>query len=90
MRNKELIKSLAGGLESLSGKTVAILTHFGGDPDSIGASYVLGNILRFTWRVRTLFKVPSDPSSHCKAFMKRLGFEESEDIEGADAYVVVD
>ena len=90
MRNKELIKSLAEGLESLSGETAAILTHFGGDPDSIGASYVLGNILRSTWRVRTLFKVPSDPSSHCKAFMERLGFEESEDIEGADAYVVVD
>ncbi len=90
MRNKELIESLVNKLEKLSGKTVAILTHSGGDPDSIGASYVLGNILKSLWNVEALFKVPSDPSSHCRAFMKRLGFEESEDIERVDAYLVVD
>lgn len=91
MRRKELIGLLANKLGELSSKgTVAILTHSGGDPDSIGASYVLGNILRSLWSAEVLFRVPSDPSSQLRAFMKRLGLDESESVEQASAYVVVD
>ena len=90
MRDQELIKSLSMRLAGFSGKLVGILTHSGGDPDSIGASYTLSNILKAVWSARTLFKIPSEASSHNRSLLERLDFEESDEVDKADVFIVVD
>ena len=68
MRDEELIKSLKERLEKLSGRVTVILTHSGGDPDSIGAAFVLARILKSILNVSTIFKVPAEVSTHSKSF----------------------
>ena len=65
MRDLEFIQFLDRGLYLVRGEAVAILTHAGGDPDSIGASYTLINILKEIYKVKkTLFTIPSRPVSY--------------------------
>lgn len=90
MRNAALIESIARGLRRLSGKVVTILTHSSGDPDSIGAGYVLSNMLERLLDVKALFVVPEGPSTHAAALIDRLGLRLSEDIGDPDAYIVLD
>jgi len=91
MRNRSLISSLDRGLSRLEGKVVAILTHAGGDPDSIGSSYVLMNILKQIYQARkTMFRIPSRPSAHSKALLNYLGLSPAEDVSEANFFIVVD
>lgn len=90
MRDKTLIESVESALMKLSGMKVAILIHSGGDPDSIGAAYVLSNILKSLMRCEPLFRIPSDPSTHSVAFLNRLGISQSDEIESAEAYLILD
>ena len=89
MRDKKLIESVEKVLRSLSGMRVAILIHSGGDPDSIGAAYVLSNILRSLMGCEPLFKIP-EPSTHTLAFLDRLGVSQSEEVGSAEAYLILD
>ncbi len=90
MRSAALIELMAKRLRDFSEKTIMILTHVGGDPDSIGAAYVLSNILGRLMKSRTLFVIPEGPSTHSTALMNRLGLSTSEDINYADVYLVLD
>ncbi len=90
MRDEELIKSLKNRLEKLSGKLTAILTHSGGDPDSVGASFVLSRILNSILNVPTIFKIPAEVSTHSRSFMELLGLKESDKVEAAEAFIVLD
>lgn len=89
MRNKKLIESIEKALRSLSKTRVAILIHSGGDPDSVGAAYVLSNILRSLMGCEPLLKIP-EPSTHAMAFLSRLGISQSEEVESAEAYLILD
>ena len=90
MRNERLIKLLEEKLREFSGKSIAILTHSGGDPDSIGSAYVLSNMLRSLINVTPLFKIPSETSTHSAVLLSRLGINQSEKVEAAEAYLVLD
>ncbi|MEM2187738.1 MAG: DHH family phosphoesterase [Nitrososphaerota archaeon] len=90
MRSADFIEIIAKKLRELSGKTVAILTHAGGDPDSIGAAYVLSNMLEKLMSARALLEIPEGPSTHSAALMGRLGISSSENVDNADAYLVLD
>jgi len=90
MRNAVLVELIAKRLRTLSGKVVAILTHAGGDPDSIGSAYVLSNMLEKLMCAKLLFVIPEGPSTHSAALVERLGLSISEHLDLADAYVVLD
>ena len=90
MRDEDLIKSLSSRLEKLSGKKIALLTHSGGDPDSIGSAFVLSNILKSRMHAETLFKIPSETSTYSKVFLERLGLEQSEELEDAETLIILD
>lgn len=90
MRKPELVSSLSKALRELRGRRVAILTHGGGDADSIGSAYVLSNLLRKHYGVEEIFfTVPGSISTHSKVILNYLEFELSE-VEDADTYIVVD
>ncbi len=90
MRKPELVSSLSETLRELRGRRVAILTHAGGDADSIGSAYILSNLLRKNYGAEEVFfKVPGSISTHSKAILSYLEFEIS-GIEDADTYIVVD
>jgi len=89
MRDQEFIEFLGKGLYLVRGEAVAILTHAGGDPDSIGASYTLINILKKIYGTkRTLFTIPSRPSTHSKALLNHLNLM-IDDIEGHEGYFII-
>ncbi len=90
MRDEDLIRSLSNRLENLSKKLVGVLTHSGGDPDSIGAAFVLSNILKKRLNIDPLFKVPSEISTHSQVFLEMLGLQQSENIGEADAFIILD
>jgi len=90
MRNEGLIRSLGERLSRLSGGRSAILTHYGGDPDSIAAAYVLSKILKSSLNISTSFKIPAEVSAQGKALMEMLGMKEAGDINSAEAFIVLD
>ena len=91
MRDSSLIERLDGRLaEVCSGSSVTILSHWGGDADSVGSAYVLSKLLRGRYGASsTGFRIPDSPTSHARAIMAKLGFEESEP-EKTDLYIAVD
>ena len=89
MRDRKFIELLDKGLYPVRGGAVAILTHAGGDPDSIGASYTLINILKKAYAVRKiLFTIPSRPSTHSKALLNHLNLT-IDDLKGHEGYFIV-
>ncbi len=89
MRNPTLIKRLAEALEGLAGEKVRIITHSGGDPDSIGSAYVLSNILRRIGVEDVGVIIPESISTHSRSLLSYLGLELGE-VKGDEAYIVVD
>lgn len=90
MRDERLILSLSGALQEAAGRLVGLLTHAGGDPDSIGSAYVLKNILLKAYGARGVaFTIPGSPSTHSRALLNYLGLDVG-DIERAEIFVVVD
>ena len=92
MRDESFIRGVEECLRLLSGKIVAIITHSGGDPDSIGAAYVLSNILKKTFQANeVLFRIPSEASTHSLSLLERLGFKESENgLDMVDCFLILD
>ncbi|MDW8083694.1 MAG: DHH family phosphoesterase [Candidatus Caldarchaeum sp.] len=91
MRDHGLIRSLHRTLERLAyGKRVQIVSHWGGDADSVGASYVLTNLLKDIYQASEVgFIIPEEVSAHVKAIMERIGFAEKIVAE-PEVYVLVD
>lgn len=91
MRSPSLISSLHGALRGLKGLRVAVLTHAGGDPDSIGSAYVLLRMLnRVYGAAETFFQVPLSPTTHSKALLSNFSLQLFQDISGAEALVALD
>ncbi|RLG01889.1 MAG: hypothetical protein DRN49_00320 [Thaumarchaeota archaeon] len=89
MRDREFIESLDKGLYLVRGEAVAILTHAGGDPDSIGASYTLINILKKIYGVKkVLFTIPSRPSTHSRVLLNHLNLVIN-DLKGHEGYFII-
>jgi len=89
MRDRGFVELLDRGLNLVRGGVVAILTHAGGDSDSIGASYTLINILKKVYAVeKILFTIPSRPSTHSKALLNHLNLTIDE-LRGHEGYFIV-
>jgi len=91
MRNAHLVISLDHHLQnSTKDKNVAVLTHWGGDADSVGAAFLLLRLLREQYGVKkTQFAVPDTPTAHASAILNHLGLEIT-GVSDADVYILVD
>ncbi|MEM1945320.1 MAG: DHH family phosphoesterase, partial [Nitrososphaerota archaeon] len=91
MRENRLVDSLHKRLGELCvGRTVQLVTHWGGDADSIGSSYVLSKLIKSRYgAIMTAIFIPENPTSHSKAIMSRLGFSEGL-LARPDLYIAVD
>lgn len=91
MRNHSLIRQLHEMLSSyVRGKKVQIISHWGGDPDSVGAAYILDRCFRNFYEASEVgFVIPEEVSAHVKAIMDYVGFSEKI-VTSPDAYVLVD
>jgi len=91
MRNESFISLLSRELSQLASLRVSILTHAGGDPDSICSAYCLKKILKETFNVSNVWiSVPDSPTAHTKALVEYLQIEVTHDVRAADTYIVVD
>jgi len=91
MRNELFVSLLSGELSLLGGLRVIILTHAGGDPDSICSAYCLKKILMETFNVNNVWiSVPDSPTAHTKALVEYFEIEVIHDVRDADTYIVVD
>ena len=91
MRDERLVERLHRRLgEACRGKTVALISHWGGDADSIGSSYVLSRLVKSIYgAVDTVFKIPDEPTTYAKAVMSKLGFTEGV-LSNPDLYIAID
>jgi nanoRNase/pAp phosphatase (c-di-AMP/oligoRNAs hydrolase) len=91
MRDLNLIRKLHGSLAAhVPGKKAQILTHWGGDADAVGSSYVLKRLLENIYTASDVgFIVPEDPSSHTAVIMRLLGLSEKL-VADPDLYILVD
>ncbi|MEM0274995.1 MAG: DHH family phosphoesterase [Nitrososphaerota archaeon] len=93
MRDPELIALIAKTLREVEGLgQVVILTHVGGDPDSIASAYVLRELLLKKLKVKLVdVVVPEEPTAHIKPILTYLSLNVLEDVpKDAEAYFVVD
>jgi nanoRNase/pAp phosphatase (c-di-AMP/oligoRNAs hydrolase) len=92
IRSRVFVSSLLNHLAELRGKKVAVLTHLGGDQDSIAAAYVLGNLLRDLYgaEVAEGVHVPGDVSDVSERFAASLSIHLAPELPEAEHYVAVD
>jgi nanoRNase/pAp phosphatase (c-di-AMP/oligoRNAs hydrolase) len=92
LRSKEFVSSLSNHLTELRGKRVGVLTHLGGDQDSIAAAYVLGNLLRGLYGadVAEGVHVPGEVSDVSERFAAALSIQLAPELPEAEHYVAVD
>lgn len=91
MRDEVLISLLDRELEQLCKLRVVILTHAGGDPDSICSAYFLRKLLKEIYNVDNVWIcVPDSPIAHAKALIEYFKIELIQGVEDVDAYIVVD
>lgn len=85
-----LVRMLAGCLPSLEGSKVTVITHAGGDADAIASAYVMSNILRSRYGVKTSLCIPEGPSSLSKLLLDYLEQDWSQDPDKSGFYILVD
>ncbi|MEN2974368.1 MAG: DHH family phosphoesterase [Candidatus Caldarchaeales archaeon] len=91
MRDEKLISNLVRELQAIKGLRISILTHEGGDPDSICSAFVLRKVMREIFQARdTFIIVPDTPTSHSKALLEYFSIDLLQDPEDVEVYVVVD
>lgn len=92
MKDRTLAKDVSNFLGSMSGKTVAIITHVGGDADAIGAAYVLKRILEEGVGCTAVHvHIPDEMSAQVKAMVNYLKIDVKSDAIGdVDAVILVD
>lgn len=93
MRDRELIARIAKTLKEIEGlRHVVILTHIGGDPDSVASAYMLRELLLKKFKVKLVdVVIPEEPTAHIKPILTYLSLNVLEDVhEDAEAYFVVD
>jgi len=92
IRSREFVSGLSNHLTELRGKRVGVLTHLGGDQDSIAAAYVLGNLLRDLYGadVAEGVHVPGEVSEVSERFAAALSVQLAPELPEAEHYVAVD
>jgi len=92
IRSREFVSSLSNHLTELRGKRVGVLTHLGGDQDSIAAAYVLGNLLRGLYGADVVegVHVPGEVSDVSERFAAALSIQLAPELPEAEHYVAVD
>ncbi len=67
-----------------------VLSHWGGDADSVGSAYVMCRLLSQNYEAsETGFLIPEESALHVKAIMEHLGVKEKL-VEKPDVYLLVD
>ncbi|MCS7109864.1 MAG: DHH family phosphoesterase [Candidatus Caldarchaeum sp.] len=91
MRDHQFVRQLSQTIGfHVRGKRVQIVSHWGGDADSVGASYVLNRLLTDVYESAEVgFIIPEETSAHVKAIMEHLGFAEKL-LADPDVYLLVD
>ncbi|MCS7095091.1 MAG: DHH family phosphoesterase [Thaumarchaeota archaeon] len=91
IRSPELIWRLWERLSALRGLRVTILTHVGGDPDSLASSMVLKSLLeRAIGCAEVHVHVPGEFSDSAKRFASALEMKLAHELPDSDSYVAVD
>ncbi len=92
MKDRILAKDVSDFLSSISGKTVAIVTHVGGDADAVGAAYVLKRVLEEVVGCTAVYvHIPDETSAQVKAMVDYLELEiRSGPIGDVDIIILVD
>lgn len=83
--------SLAQTLTKISSSNVSIITHSGGDPDSIGAAFVAGNIIaKLSGREPPPITVPEGETSLANSILQHLRANSLEEVGESDYYILID
>lgn len=92
MKNRVLVEGICNLLRSMSGKTVAIVTHVGGDADAVGAAYALKRILEEVVGCASVrIHIPDEISAQVRAMVSRFNIDARNDpIGDADAIMLID
>jgi nanoRNase/pAp phosphatase (c-di-AMP/oligoRNAs hydrolase) len=91
MRDRFFIDSIVRQLEELPGERIGIVTHVGGDADSISSCMVLRNILTSIYNKRDVYIIVPDQVSELSSNLARaLGLEISTQHIDVDSYVALD
>jgi len=92
IRSRDFVSSLSNHLARLKGMRVGLLTHLGGDQDSIAAAYVLGNLLRDLYGAEVVdgVHVPGEVSDLSARFAEALSIRLASELPEAEHYVAVD
>ncbi len=92
IRSRDFVSSLSNHLARLKGMRVGLLTHLGGDQDSIAAAYVLGNLHRDLYGAEVVdgVHVPGEVSDLSARFAEALSIRLAPELPEAEHYVAVD
>ncbi len=91
MRERQFIDSIVKSLENLPGKSVGIVTHIGGDADSLTSAMVLRNILIKIYNKEVVSViVPDQITEMSDSLAQLLGLRISTEPIKADAYILLD
>ncbi len=92
IRSRGFVSSLSNHLAALKGKRVGVLTHLGGDQDSVAAAYVLGNLLSdlYEAEVANGVHVPGEVSDVSARFAAAFSIQLAPELPEAEHYVAVD
>ncbi|MEM1964329.1 MAG: DHH family phosphoesterase [Candidatus Caldarchaeum sp.] len=91
MRDHSFISEVHKTLQHhIRGRRVQVLSHWGGDADSVGSAYVMCRLLTQNYEATEAgFLIPEESALHVKAIMQHLRFEEKP-VETPDVYLLVD
>lgn len=91
MRNQDFIAAITKQLKELSGERIGIITHVGGDADSVTSSLVLRNILikRFNKKAVHII-IPDQITELTSSLVRMLGINVSTGLIDVDSYVAID
>lgn len=92
MRKPEVIHELDSFLRNnTQGKKITVITHWGGDADSIGAAYVLIRLLEKHYGASSVsLIIPETLTTHSRAILSKLNLEPANDIGDADVFILID
>lgn len=91
MRNRHFIESIINKLQELSGEKVGIITHTGGDADSLTSSMVLQNILNKRFNKKAIYIiVPDQLTEISSSLAQMLGVNVLTELIDVDFYVALD
>ncbi|MEM2803362.1 MAG: DHH family phosphoesterase, partial [Nitrososphaerota archaeon] len=91
MRNHDFIASIIKQLKELSGERIGIITHVGGDADSLTSSLVLQNILIKRFNKKAVYIIiPDQLTELTSSLVRMLGVNVSTGLIDVDSYVALD